>query len=371
MIHLLPDSSRIPHLAVHNHVYTELLVPQSEEDKARGGRTEWWTHHNALSTIPHAHFGKVGQGAGSFDIHVFWPRMKHKNHLSGRWTVLVPVEIQSRWLSQVVHPAITKYSDPAAMPYINFTLDHLEMKMSKKNFGTKCTSVDVSQLEHVQKAMRQIIKDNPSPLDMFGSFFFMADIRGIKKSTSLLESSGHSPYDVLVKKYPSMDWEHMMERQNGELFMDLGMAFHPNPRNKEPLIGLWRLDKLRNSFAAAGMNTGTEHNVNTLANYGGIQSEMAQRRAAIVQLTFRSAYNLVFEIIRRPGKDYFCEDVDAHDVNHTFLDCVDKYGKMYKSSSEKSYGVRDEIRGSGRAINKALSAAPQKVSISGTQKIPG
>jgi hypothetical protein len=363
MIHQLPDSSRIPHLAAHNHVYVELLVPQSDEDKVGGGRTEWWTNRYALSTIPHAHFGKVGQGSGSFDIHVFWPRMKHKNYLTGRWATLVPVEIQSRWLSQVVHPAIIRHSDSGTLPYVDFTLEHLEMKMSKKHAATKCTPVDASRLEGVQRTMHQIIKGNDS-LAMFGSFFFMADIRGIKRSTSVLENSGRSPYDVLVKKFSSMDWEYMLDRQNGELFMDLGMAFHPNPKNKEPLIGLWRLDKLRDSFAAAGMKAGTEHHANTLANYGGIQSEMAQRRAAIVQLTFRSAYNLVFEIIRRPEKNYFCEDVDAHDVNHAFLDCIDKYEKMYKKSSEKLYGTREEIRGSGRAIRQALSVAPQKVSFS-------
>lgn len=109
------------------------------------------------------------------------------------------------------------------------------------------------------------------------------------------------------------------------------------------------------------MNSGTNHHVNTLANYGGIQSEMGPQHAAIVQLTFRSAYNLVFEIVHHPGDLYFCDDSNAHDINHAFLDCVDKYQKMYITSSEKSYGVRDEVRGSRCAILEALPSALRRV----------
>jgi hypothetical protein len=359
-IHLLPDRSRVAPIGVHNHVYVDLLLPQSEEDQDTGSRHEWWTHKYPLSTIPHAHFGKVGQGSGSLNVYVFWPRMKHKNHHTGRSVAIVPPEIQARWISKVVLPSIVECSNAAIKPYVDFTLQQLEIKQPKGSHSTKSTVVDAKDLEHVQSAMRKKIKQTSAGLGMFGSFFFVADMRGIKKSTTSLENSNHDPYVHLAEKYQSMDWDYMMNRANGELYFDLGMAFHPAPQSQEPLVGLWRLDKLRDSFSAAGMNSGTKHSVSTLAGYGGIQSEMDQRRAASVQLVFRSAYNLVFEIVRRPGNAYFCDDSDAHDVNRLFLDCVDGYQTLYLGSSEKSYGVRDEIRGSGRAILEALPSAFQK-----------
>ena len=110
------------------------------------------------------------------------------------------------------------------------------------------------------------------------------------------------------------------------------------------------------------MKKGTSHHVNTLENYGGIQSEMGGERAAVVQLVFRSSYNLLFEIIRSTGDEYFCDNADAHDINRNFLDCMDKYAKLYSGAAGKSYGVRNEIRGSGRAIKQVLPEAPELVS---------
>lgn len=96
-----------------------------------------------------------------------------------------------------------------------------------------------------------------------------------------------------------------------------------------------------------------------------MQSEMTLARAAAVQLIFRSTYNLCFEIIRRPGGDnYFCEDSDAHDVNRNFLEYIKRYHGLFMGATTKSYGVREEIRGSGAAIKLVMLNAPKKVCVS-------
>jgi hypothetical protein len=100
-----------------------------------------------------------------------------------------------------------------------------------------------------------------------------------------------------------------------------------------------------------------------------MQSEMAIRRAAIVQISFHQSYNLYFEIIRRTGNDirqqggdvYFCGDADACTVNAAFTRCLDGFDKMFMGAYNKSYGVREELRGSGQAIEIALQEAPNKV----------
>jgi hypothetical protein len=257
------------------------------------------------------------------------------------------------------------------MAYVDYTLDEWTWKAANnKRFNdTKTTPVDSTMLEDLQEAMHKIIKANPDELAMFGSFFFVMDSRGIKKSTVVLTSDGNSPYTTLLKNFPSLDWEYMMRRKNGQLFMDLGMAFHPSPHDKEPRVGLWRLDKLHASYVAAGMGAGTVHHFNTFANYGNMQSEMPAKRAATVQLSFRQSYSLHFEIIRRPGGDrrfaggdvYFCEDGDAYAATPSFMKCLDDFDKMYMGAEGKSYGVREEIRGSGIAIRKALLEAPDEV----------
>ena len=251
------------------------------------------------------------------------------------------------------------------MAYVNYTLDEWIWKAgNNRHFeNTKLTAIDSSKLDDMQESMRRIIQtDNDNELAMFGSFFFVADSRGIKKSTSVLVQSDGCPYQSLCKNYPSMDFEYMMKRENGQLLMDLGMAFHPNPRDKEPRIGLWRLDRLQGSYAAAGLKTGTVHHFNTLMNYGGMQSEMTVARAGIVQLVYRQSYNLIHEIVRRPGEPvYFCEDSDAYNNNYAFASCLDDFQTMYLGSFDKSFGVREEMRGSGIAIKQFLIDAPRKV----------
>jgi hypothetical protein len=179
---------------------------------------------------------------------------------------------------------------------------------------------------------------------------------------SVLVESGGCPYETLCKNYPSMDWEYMMKRENGQLLMDLGMAFHPNPRDQEARIGLWKLDKLHKSHAAAGLKAGNIHHFSTMMNYGSMQSEMAVARAGIVQLCFRSSYNLIYEVVRRPGEPvYFCDDSDAYNANHAFAACLDNFQAMYLGSVKKSFGVREEMRGSGIAIKEFLVNASEKV----------
>lgn len=272
--------------------------------------------------------------------------MKHKHDTTGKWATLVPREIQSYWLTQVVYPAILQNSNPSIMPYVNFTLNEWIWKTgsTKQYIETKTTPVDSSWLASMQNSMQQIIKNRSDDLSMFGSFFFVMDVRGIKRSTNVLAGDNKCPYEALCKNFPSLDWKYMMDPRNGQLLMDLGMGFHPNPKDGEARIGLWQLDKLRASYFAAGMNVGRIHPFNTFSNYGGLQAEMPIARATAVHLGYRSSYNLNFEIIRCPGSEvYFCGDQDAHDVNAKFISCLKAYEEMFAGSINKSYGVREEI----------------------------
>jgi hypothetical protein len=362
-IEVLPYSGRTPPIPKSNHTYVELLMPQSQEDLDEGGRSEWFSTRHSVSTIPHTHFAKIDL----FKISVHFPRMKHKDPISEKSATLIPWEVQNMFLVQVVYPAIIAGENPSTMPYKDYTLDEWRWKASMNtrfSGASRTVVVNADQFDAIQQAMRDIIAANPDELGIFGSYYLLMEAKGIKQRTNcVIGKDDMNPYEVLCQKIPYIDFEHYKKRENGQLLMDLGLGFHPTEENGEPLVGLWNLPKLRESYDAAGMNQGTCHHTNTMADYGGIQAEMSQIRSSLVQLCFRSSYCLHYEPVRRVrgGEISLCEDVDAYNTNTTFKRSIEEYMKMLNGGRTKSYGVRDEIRGSGAAICEVLKDLPSLV----------
>jgi len=59
----------------------------------------------------------------------------------------------------------------------------------------------------------------------------------------------------------------MLDRSKGELYLDLGISIHN--KGTIPLVGLWQLNKLHDSYALMGTKTGQIHHFGTLGFYGG------------------------------------------------------------------------------------------------------
>jgi hypothetical protein len=362
-IEVLPYSGQRPPIPKSNHSYVELLMPQSEADIDSGGRSEWFSTRHSLSTIPHTHFAKINQ----CKISIHFPRMKHKDPITGRAATLIPWEVQSLFLVEVLYPAIVAGENPSTMPYKNYTLDEWKWKASNNirfSGASRTVVVNQHQFDAIQEAMREIIAADLDELGIFASYYLVLEAKGIKLRTNcVIGQDEMDPYEMLCQKMPYIDFEHFKKRENGQLLMDLGLGFHPTDENGEALVCLWDLGKLRESYNAAGMNQGTTHHTNTMANYGGIQAEMAQLRSHLVQLCFRSSYCLHYETVRRVrgGEISFCDDVDAYNTNSSFMRSIDDYMKMLNGGRTKTFGVRDEIRGSGAAICQVLKIFPSLV----------
>jgi hypothetical protein len=192
------------------------------------------------------------------------------------------------------------------------------------------------------------------------------EAKGIKLHTNcVIGKDNINPYESLCQKFPYLDFEYMKKRENGQLVMDLGLGFHPIGDNDKQLVCLWDVRKLEDSYKATGMCKGTIHHINTMRDYGGCQADMAQVRASLVQIYFRSTYGLYYEAIRRVqgGEISFCKDVDAYNTNTTFMKSCGDYIKMLNGGKTKSYGARNEIRGSGMAICQVLKDLPVIVSL--------
>jgi hypothetical protein len=153
----------------------------------------------------------------------------------------------------------------------------------------------------------------------------------------------------------------MVDRKNGELLVDLGISIHPTCNQK--MVGLWRLDALEASYGAGGFLRGNIHHTCTLGRYGGIQAEMSQERARQTHVAFRSTYNLSYEVVRpNDNLPTFVMDKDAYALNNTFMEECTQAISMYSGEAKKrSYGVRDEYRMSGIAMDYVMLGLRDRV----------
>jgi hypothetical protein len=126
-------------ISKHNHIYINVLVPPSEEDRAMGQRSEWWEKRFRLSQLPHIALGKIGSGSGVTNILLFLPRMAHQSRRNGYWQNLVPSNIQNHLWDSVINPAINRVMSDLDQPYVGLNRDHIEFKRGRSQ-GDRSTS---------------------------------------------------------------------------------------------------------------------------------------------------------------------------------------------------------------------------------------
>ncbi|KAG9035741.1 hypothetical protein FS837_001843, partial [Tulasnella sp. UAMH 9824] len=361
-------------IAKSNHVNVYLLNPRSEKDIAVHGseRQEWVTTSHGLHTIPHMSFAQCGDGSGSFNAYIFFPRMKHKSEHCRRAVSIIPAPVQEHFIKKVLLPAVRKVVHPSGESYTQDTLEDLAFKAHTSGSAPKKTiPLDCSQIVALQDAMADLIAGNED-LSIYGSFFFVVDARGIKLWTVDGVGLGETPLDALYRQFPSLDWDYMMDRHNGELLLDLGIGFHP-PKNYvqpmsthpdttaasraepfprgEALVGLWLLDFLKESYQMAGYYQPTTHHSCTFASLGNTQAEMSDARQKATHIVFRQSYNVAFEVVRH-GRHKFalCREEVAYRGQTKFRDSTAEFVSALQRAANKSYGLREEIRMGGAAL---------------------
>ena len=101
-----------------------------------------------------------------------------------------------------------------------------------------------------------------------------------------------------------------------------------------------------------------------MGQYGGRQVEMEQKCLAIVQFCFCSTYSLNYQPFQcsQAGEINLYEDIHAYEVNSTYTNYLDSHIKMMQGSLCKSFGAREEMRGSGTAICQVMEDAQALVS---------
>jgi hypothetical protein len=119
--------------------------------------------------------------------------------------------------------------------------------------------------------MKHQVQANPALLGRYGSCF-AADARGIKLVTKQYFQS-KSPQEFssdladIFSTFEDLDWKYMLDKRIGELYLDLCLSFHT--KQDIPVVGLWSLNKLDESYRFMDMIQGDVHHFSTLGNYGG------------------------------------------------------------------------------------------------------
>ncbi|KIJ28756.1 hypothetical protein M422DRAFT_269969 [Sphaerobolus stellatus SS14] len=245
-IHMAPYMQPKPPINTHNRTYVNLLKPQTDIQRANN---EYTTYDRfKVSSILHIHFGHL---QGGINVWIAFPRMTHKQQDSPYFATQIPLLVQDRWFAFILIPAIKKIYGRGSKEYVNHSSQEYRARAAGK---TETCLVDRIKLQERQDQIHTIIReDRDEDLNIFGSFFFIMDISGIKLTNKDRDHLGNDPFEVLADVISALDFDYMSKPENGEGVIDLGIS--ASPEADQPMVGLWNLTKVDASFAQAGTNT--------------------------------------------------------------------------------------------------------------------
>lgn len=313
--------------------------------------------------IPHTRFAMIADGTMPVIVYIAFPRMIHRDEHRGMKEVVMPEVLQALFWDEVVLPVLNELVEDAERPYVDYTTAEFKAKAAKRSqrkgnaYRPKTYPIDRHTLQALQKGMRSKVDSTPGHLDRFGSHFFIVEAMGIKHATRVSlpdndEAPTVTPWQKLGEAYPALDLDYMLDRNQGELLVDIGVSINPTRTCATPMVALWRLDALEASYGAGGYLQGTLHTADTFMRYGGLQAEMAQERARRTHVQFRSTYNLHYEAMRPPDNNpFFAADGDAYMLTSKYRDDCERRIKMFGGKIQyRSFGARDEYRVGGQAM---------------------
>ena len=361
-LHLLPHFADQPPFSANPSVYITLLGPPENERELNNPHFRRKSQY-PLSSIPHMPFGYFGEASQQFSLYIFFPRMIHKNGNNHRAITIMPHELQELWISEAILKALVSALDhyPGVVEYLPHSTEQLRWKTGDRA-RRPTIALSPESLASLLAAISYAVSQNNDLLSCFGSFFFVLDARGIKL-LSKQYGPGETAFQALQRIVPGLDWNYMLDRNNGELYLDLGVSFHPI-NTTEPMVGLWRLEGLRSSYALMGKSSSKskEYPYNTMRDYGGVKAETSRHVMHHTHIVKRISYNLHFECVRQPGQQTYITSLDnAIQCNQKYLDGCARWMKALEAGTKCSYGVRDELRASASVVLELLQIVMERV----------
>jgi hypothetical protein len=361
-LHLLPQFLDDAPFSANPSVYLTLLGPPEDERELINPHLRTRSQH-PLSSIPHMPFGYFGEASQQFNLYIFFPRMIHKNAANNRTITIMPHELQDLWFSEAFFKALSSALDqyPGIGEYLPHSTEQIRWKTGDRA-RRPTIALAPESLASLLAAIHQTVSQKDDLLSCFGSFFFVLDARGIKL-LSKQSRPGETAFQTLQRIVPGLDWNCMQDRMKGELYLDLGVSFHP-VNTMEPMVGLWRLEGLQKSYALMGKSSmnSKEYHYNTMRDYGGLRAETSHHVRHHTHIVKRISYNLLFECVRQPGQRSYITSLDnAILCNQKYLDGCTRWIKALEAGATKSYGVRDELRASAFVVLELLQVVMEQV----------
>lgn len=270
-LHLNISFGSKPPFSVDNFIAVNLVHPPADESERSSPNCQACKDVK-LSNIPHIEFGHSGQDHRWVNFIVFFPRMIWKNSQVPRYQTLIPKKIQELWISEVIIPACREVfaDNPAISEYIPGSIQELHWKSGNQKHQS-VTFTSQALITNLIATMQHKVQANPALLGRYGSFFFADDAHGVKLVTKqCLQSTSHQGPPELADifgAFEDLNWKYMLDRRHGELYLDLGISFHT--KQDIPMVGLWYLNKLHESYELMGMKKGDVDHFSTFGNYGG------------------------------------------------------------------------------------------------------
>lgn len=344
----------------NNFIYVNLLSPPTNTMEL-GDPMLRARKQVPLSRIPHLEFGYCGQGSRRINFFAFFPRMIWKND-KGRYATRLPGQLTDLWYESAILAACraTYAKKPGFSEYLPHSLQEIRDRtgMAKQ----KEINIAGGNQKRVMEELCRIIKEGDS-LSCFGSFFIVADGRGMKFTTKqcvLAEESAPS-FDLIKAEFADLDWDVMQDRGKGELYLDIGTGYHSE--HQVPLVGFWRLPSLLDAFGQMESKKPTTFNFGTQKFHGGMSAEMSMKAKTTSHLISKINYCLAFEVVRNPGtSDYICSDVDVVGRTTRFHTECQKWLALTSAAVFNPYGVREEVRGLAGIVLKRLEHSGDQVS---------
>jgi hypothetical protein len=363
-LHLLPHFADQPPFSANPSVYITLLMPPENKRKLKNPHFRQKSQY-PLSSIPHMPFGYFGEASQQFSLYIFFPRMIHKNSNNNRAITIMPHELQELWISEAILKALASALGhyPGVVEYLPHSTEQLRWKTGDRA-RRPTIALSPESLASLLAAISYAVSQNNDLLSCFGSFFFVLDARGIKL-LSKQYGPGETAFQALQRIVPGLDWNYMLDRNNGELYLDLGVSFHPI-NTIEPMVGLWRLEGLQSSYALMGKSSSKnkEYHYNTMRDYGGVKAETSCHVMHHTHIVKRISYNLHFECVRQPGQQTYITSLDnAIQCNQKYLDGCTRWMKALEAGTKRSYGVHDELRASASVVLELLQIVMERVRI--------
>lgn len=348
-----------PPIDTNNHVCVNVLEPctaSGESDGQVPGRRFRRARYK-LSQIPAMTFGS----SGSFvKHHILFPRMITK---SGKYySKGLSWKKQDLFYREVLVPAHQLLSDQATGPYI-FPKTIREYLSNKKK-----VIIPAEQCTNLIHLMRSVIEDKMDEVGMFGSFFFVSDIRGAKLATitsfplRTAEDASPEAKGVLEKfraANPDLDWDFISDPTKCAAYVDVGVNLNPIKKN---VVGLWHHSFIEASNMKAGTCSTKKHLAAHMSGYGGCEADFPSERAHRAHLFRIIHYMLTFECFRvRAGVVLFPSDADTFRMDSKAQEIYRKNKTLLEEQSAHPRGVRCEIRTSLYAVESLLEVLPMKV----------